>query len=148
MLINLHTLTKIKTKRKKRLGRGESSGKGKTAGKGAKGQKKREKIKLGFEGGQLPIYRRLPQIKGIGNKGSKSITITTAQLNKMDSGATIDKKNLTSLGLINKALRDFKIKIVFAGKLEKKLNLGLPASKKAKKLIEKAGGKIIDANPS
>jgi large subunit ribosomal protein L15 len=65
--MNLSDLPKIKTKKLRRVGRGESSGKGKTSGRGAKGQKQHGNVKIGFEGGQLPIYKRLPQRRGKGN---------------------------------------------------------------------------------
>jgi large subunit ribosomal protein L15 len=141
--MKLHELIKIKLKQKKRIGRGESSGKGKTAGCGAKGQKKREKIKTGFEGGQLPIYKRLPQKRGVGNAPkAESITITTDQLNTFPTGSTIDEKSLREAGVVSKNKRGIKIKVVAGGKLEKKLKVDFPTSKAARSQIEKAGGKV------
>ena len=90
--MNLNKLAKIKTRGKKRIGRGESSGKGKTSGRGAKGQKQHGKVKIGFEGGQLPIYKRLPQRRGKGNtRKNKIITFTTGQLNRLQEGSVVDR---------------------------------------------------------
>jgi len=147
--MDLHSLKKIKFKSKKRVGRGESSGKGKTSGRGASGQKKREKVKAGFEGGQLPIYLRLPQQRGIGNQPRiTAVTISTQQLNKLPEKSIVNEKSLREVGLINKSKKMIKIKIVATGKLQKALQLELPASKKAKELIIKAGGKVTNENPN
>lgn len=67
--MNLNYLPKIKSKPKKRIGRGQGSGKGKTAGRGLKGQKARNRTRLGFEGGQLKLIKRLPFVRGVGFKG-------------------------------------------------------------------------------
>ncbi|OGY21906.1 MAG: 50S ribosomal protein L15 [Candidatus Woykebacteria bacterium GWB1_45_5] len=145
--MQLHKLPKLKTRSKKRVGRGESSGKGKTSGRGAKGQKKRETVKAGFEGGQLPLYRRLPQRRGVGNQPKvRSLTITTAELNKLRGGSVVDEKNLRMAGLVPKSTRKIKIKVVANTKLEKDLKVALPVSKSAKKLILEAGGKVTDEN--
>lgn len=142
--MKLHELIKIKFKPKKRVGRGESSGKGKTAGRGSKGQKAREKVKAGFEGGQLPIYQRLPQRRGIGNVPMVgSATITTGQLNILPVAETVNKEGLRKAGLVSKSVKSIKIKVVAGGKLEKKLTVKLPTSKAAKVQIEKAGGKVV-----
>ncbi|MEX0622211.1 MAG: 50S ribosomal protein L15 [Candidatus Woykebacteria bacterium] len=147
--MNLHELTKIKTKKKLRVGRGESSGKGKTAGRGMKGQKKRGKVKIGFEGGQLPIYQRLPQKRGLGNiNNSTKITLTTKQLNQLPAGSTVNEKTLIETGFLPKNKARAKVRVVLKGKLEKKLILEIPVSKKAKAMIEKVGGKIIYENPA
>ena len=142
--MKLHELRKIKLGPKRRVGRGESSGKGKTAGRGASGQKKREKVKTGFEGGQLPIYKRLPQRRGIGNNPKvELITMTIGQLDILPAGSTVEEKSLRGAGFIAKSKRDIKIKIVSGGKLGKKLKVDLPTSKTAKEQIEKVGGKVI-----
>lgn len=145
--MKLQKLLKIKSKSKKRTGRGMGSGKGKTAARGMKGQKKRGKVKLGFEGGQLPLYQRLPQRRGIGNiQYIKKFTITTHQLNKLSSGSLVDADSLKEAGFVPTSVSNPKIKIVYLGKLEKKLKINLPASKKAISIIEKAGGKIVNEN--
>jgi large subunit ribosomal protein L15 len=139
--MDLNKLPKIKQKAKKRLGRGESSGKGKTSSRGAKGQKKRENVKVGFEGGQLPLQKRLPQKRGVGNRIKfPAIAITTAQLNKLLAKSIVDENTLRKEGLIPKSHR--KIKIIAGGKLEKVLKVTLPTTKSAKNIIEKAGGTI------
>ena len=123
------------------------SGKGKTAARGMKGQKKREKVKIGFEGGQLPLYQRLPQRRGIGNiQNIKKFTITTTQLNRLSSGSLVNANSLKEAGFVPTSVSNPKIKIVYSGKLEKKLKINLPASKKALSIIEKAGGKIVNEN--
>ncbi|HEX7456294.1 MAG TPA: 50S ribosomal protein L15 [Candidatus Nanoarchaeia archaeon] len=147
--MKLHELSKIKTKKAKRLGRGESSGKGGSAGRGVKGQKQREKVKAGFEGGQLPIYQRLPQRRGKGNtQKTKAVTVTTRQLNKLPANAVVDEKNLREIGLIPKAGGKVKVKVVARGGLEKKLKVNLSVSQKAARLIEKVGGKLLNENPA
>lgn len=143
--MKLNDLIKLKTKSKRRVGRGESSGSGKTAGRGAKGQNKRGKVAVGFEGGQLPLYKRLPQKRGIGNSPlTKTLTITTAALNRLKGVDRIDEKNLRQVGLLAKSTRAIKIKIVASEKLEQAFTVAVPTSKKAKSLIEKAGGRLLN----
>ncbi|SRR4030042_3206676 len=143
--MRLDKLLKHKTKKKMRIGRGESSGKGKTATRGAKGQKKRGKVKLGFEGGQLPIYQRLPHKRGLRNKPfTKSISIRTEQLNKLPPDTIIDLAVLKKAGFIDKSIKKIKAKIVLGGKVDKKLKIKIPITKKAKSLIEKVGGQILN----
>lgn len=147
--MNLNKLAKIKTRGKKRIGRGESSGKGKTSGRGAKGQKQHGKVKIGFEGGQLPIYKRLPQRRGKGNtRKNKIITFTTGQLNRLQDGSVVDRESLGKAGFLPKSNKKVGVRIVFGGKLEKKLKVAFSASKKAKSLIEKIGGRLVDENPA
>ena len=147
--MKLHNLIRTKIKSKKRIGRGESSGKGKTAGRGSKGQKSREKIKPGFEGGQLPIYQRLPQRRGVGNTPKKkTLTIKASRLNILPDETTVDEKSLREADFVPKSAKEIKIKIVAGGKLKKKLLVNLPTSKVAKAQIEKCGGKVIYENPA
>jgi large subunit ribosomal protein L15 len=119
MSISLKALSKIKTNSRIRVGRGIGSGKGKTSGRGVKGQKARtghHSVK-GFEGGQTPIYMRLPKKGFTGNKDRKNYQVINADKiftlldsNKIDSLATITKDDLAKLGLIdNKSL---KVKII------------------------------------
>lgn len=147
--MKLNDLTRTKIKLKKRIGRGESSGKGKTGGRGSKGQKSREKIKPGFEGGQLPIYQRLPQRRGVGNlQRKKNLTIKVNQLNTLPAGTTVDEKSLRDKDFVPKGIKEAKIKIVAGGKLSRKLLVNLPTSRGAKVQIEKSGGKVIYENPA
>src|SRR3989344_7808746 len=146
--MNLHELKKLKKKSKKRVGRGYSSGKGKTASRGAKGQKKRGKIKIGFEGGQVPLQKRLPQKRGLGNaKITKAITLTISQLNLLPPRSVVDMKALKEFGLIRGNLNKMRIKIVAKGKIDKPLNITLPTSEKAVSIIKKAGGSLLNEDP-
>ena len=129
-------------KKSKRIGRGESSGKGKTSGRGMKGQKARTSIKPEFDGGQLPIIKRLPFKRGVGNRlAKKSATITLSQLNKFDSSSKIDLEFLRKNGLLPKG-KTSGAKVVATGEITKPLTIALPVTKKAKELIEKVKGKV------
>lgn len=144
---NSMDLPKVKTRSKKRLGRGYGSGKGgHTASRGQKGQKSRSKLHLLFEGVKVKksLIRRLPLQRGKARNAArpKPITITTDQLNVFKSG---DKVNFESL--VKNSLVDIKdiskgVKILSGGKLEKKLSVEVPASASAGKIIEKAGGTL------
>ena len=141
--MNLSALGKIRLKRSaKRLGRGESSGKGKTSGRGMKGQKARYSIKPEFEGGQLPIIKRLPFQRGIGNKSlKKSITITLDQLNKLDAKSIVSLETLRKNKIISSS-QTYYVKIVATGKISKPLIVRIDITKRAKKMIEGAKGKV------
>ena len=124
-----------------RRGRGHGSGNGKTAGKGHKGQKARSGApRIGFEGGQMPLYRRIPK-RGFTNINSKEIVIVNIQTleNKFEEGDTISVKTLIESGIV-KNPRDG-VKILGKGKLTKKLNVRANAfSASAKEKIESVGG--------
>ena len=123
-----------------RRGRGHASGNGKTAGKGHKGQKARSGApRLGFEGGQMPLYRRLPK-RGFTNRNTKDIvSVNVAVLNKFEEGAVIDVNALLENRLISKAGDG--LKILGNGELTKKLTVKANAfSAAAKEKIEAAGG--------
>lgn len=127
----------------KRIGRGPASGQGKTAGKGHKGQKARSGYsrRFGFEGGQMPLQRRLPK-RGFTNIFAKEIvTVNVSDLEaKFEDGADVDVAALINAGLIKK-VKDG-VKILGSGDLTKKLNVKANAySKAAKEKIEAAGGK-------
>lgn len=146
--MNLSRLIKNKGIRRKgkRLGRGIGSGKGgHTVGRGTKGQKARRghKFSVGFEGGQVPLYKRLPQIGGFNNKRSKEIgIINLGVLNRFENGVKVTPSSLVDLGVFKKLPKDG-VKILAGGKLEKKLNLtGFLFSEKAKGKIEKSGSEI------
>ena len=126
----------------KRIGRGPASGQGKTAGKGHKGQKARagRGMNPGFEGGQMPLQRRLPK-RGFNNIFAKEIAIVNlAALEEMfENGAVIDTEALLSSGLVKKELDG--IKVLGHGELTKKFTVKANAfSKSAKEKIEAAGG--------
>jgi large subunit ribosomal protein L15 len=125
-----------------RVGRGHGSGNGKTAGKGHKGQKARSGSggKVGFEGGQMPLYRRLPK-RGFNNRNAKRIVAINVQnLDVFEDGAVVDIAALKSKGLISNP-RDG-VKILGEGELTKKLVVKVNFfSKSAAEKIESAGGK-------
>ena len=125
----------------KRIGRGHGSGQGKTAGKGHKGQKSRagRGFRPGFEGGQMPLQRRIPK-RGFNNIFAAPYTaINVAALNKFEDGAVVDAQALLDAGIVSKA--DNGVKILGNGKLEKKLTVKVAAySESAKAKIEAAGG--------
>ncbi len=123
-----------------RKGRGHGSGNGKTAGKGHKGQKARSGApRIGFEGGQMPLYRRLPK-RGFTNRNTKDIVaINVSALERFEDGATVDVNTLIEAGVIKKP-RDG-VKILGNGELTKKLNVKVDAySASAKEKIEAVGG--------
>ena len=125
----------------KRKGRGAGSGNGKTAGKGHKGQLARSGHKPAyFEGGQLPLVRRIPK-RGFNNIfGTKYATINVCDLNKFEDGAVVDAQAVLASGLVKKPLDG--IKVLGNGELTKKLTVKLTAySETAKSKIESAGGK-------
>jgi len=142
--MKLHELEYTEGSRKDsfRLGRGQGSGNGKTAGKGAKGQKARSGGlgKLGFEGGQTPLARRLPK-RGFTNFTRKEYAIVNLdQLNRFAEGTEVTPALLHDTGLV-KNLKDG-LKVLGEGELEKKLTVKANKfSKSAVALIEKAGGK-------
>lgn len=131
--------------RRKRLGNGESSGLGKTCGRGHKGQKSRSGggVRPGFEGGQMPLHRRLPK-KGFSNVQfrEKIAIVNVSQLNqKFEDGATVNEKTLREAGLVSG--RCDAIKILGQGDLERKLTVVTDAvSASARAKIEKAGGTV------
>ncbi len=123
-----------------RRGRGHGSGNGKTAGKGHKGQKARSGApRPGFEGGQMPLYRRIPK-RGFTNRNTKEIVaINVSDLERFENGATVDVEALIKAGVIKKA-RDG-VKILGNGELTKKLDVKVNAfSASAKEKIEALGG--------
>ena len=126
----------------KRIGRGHGSGNGKTAGKGHKGQKARagRGIRAGFEGGQMPLHRRIPK-RGFNNIfATPYVAINVAALNRFEDGAVVNTESLLEAGIIKKA--PYGVKILGNGKIEKKLTVQVAAfSESAKAKIEAAGGK-------
>jgi len=144
--MNLHTLKPRpgSKHRVKRLGSGESSGHGKTSGKGHKGQKARSggSIRLGFEGGQMPLIRRLPK-RGFNNAAFKTkyAIVNVGDLNCFDDGAAVDEKALRSAGLVRGIIDG--VKILGNGELTRKIAiLADKVSASAKEKIEKAGGSV------
>jgi large subunit ribosomal protein L15 len=150
MLMNLNEIRDNKNaiKDRKRIGRGIGSGTGKTSGKGHKGQKARSGVAVkGFEGGQMPIHRRLPK-RGFTN--INRVTFTEINLNKIeemistnkiDPKKAINSQYLLELGLIKKI--NSRVKILAKGIIKNKINIEVSAvSSKAKELIEQVGGSV------
>jgi len=148
--MQLNTLSlRIPKAKKKRLGRGIGSSKGKTSGRGHKGQKSRSGVAIkSFEGGQMPLYRRLPK-RGFNSINKKNliaiISLSRVQeIIKKKASFTKDKINLSNLQkfkLINKKYK--KLKLLGSGDLKEKLNIEVNGiSKSAKEKIEKAGGTV------
>jgi large subunit ribosomal protein L15 len=137
--------------RRKRLGQGESSGHGKTSGRGGKGQTARSgsSIRIGFEGGQMPLIRRIPK-RGFNNAefAVRYIPVNLEVLNKFDDGAKVDEAALRSLGLANGRLQ--RVKILGDGELTRKLTVHAHAfSASARAKIEELGGacQLIESKP-
>lgn len=128
---------------RKRVGRGTSSGFGKTAGRGQKGQLARSggKTRLGFEGGQMPLFRRMPK-RGFNNINRKEYAIINLDdLNQFRAGSEINARVLLEAGIIKKELSG--IKLLANGELKKKLTVKVNrVSKAAKEAVEAAGGTI------
>jgi large subunit ribosomal protein L15 len=137
---------------KKRVGRGHATGKGKTSGRGTKGQKAREQVRLSFEGGQLPIIKKLPMRRGIGNpSGQDTLVINLEDLKVLRRGQKVNVESLIEAGLISQSeAKRRKIKILGQGEIAIPLKLELPTSAEAAKKILAAGGKILEntSNPS
>lgn len=131
-------------KKRKRVGRGNSSGHGTTSGRGTKGQLSRSggKTRIGFEGGQMPLQRRLPHLKGFKNTRKKiNNVINVWQLENFKDGSVVDYDFLKKNGLIMK--KSNPVKILGNGKLTKKITVKASYfSRSAAAKIEKAGGKV------
>ncbi len=136
-------------KARKRIGRGEGSGTGGTAGRGDKGQKSRSGVSLrGFEGGQMPLYRRLPK-RGFNNPFRKAyVAVNLGGLQKaidegrLDASKPVNKETLRSLGMLKK-LGD-RVKLLAKGEIKSKLTVEVDgASKAARAAVEKVGGMVV-----
>ena len=128
----------------KRKGRGIGSGLGKTCGLGHKGQKSRSggKVQIGFEGGQMPLQRRLPKFGFRSAKSLRRQQITTYELNSI-KGDIVTLKTLRDVGLIRTTTKY--VKVILSGKLSRPVTLhGIPATCGATKMIEGLGGKILE----
>ena len=142
--MKIHELTPALDSNKavKRVGRGHGSGNGKTAGKGHKGQNARSGggVRIGFEGGQMPLARRIPK-RGFNNIfATKYATVNVSDLNKFKDGTEVDTELLIASGLIKKAYDG--VKILGNGELTSQLTVkAAKFSASAKEKIEKAGGK-------
>jgi len=129
-------------KKSYRKGRGAGSGNGKTAGKGHKGQNARSGggVRPGFEGGQMPLQRRIPKRGFVNIYATKYVTVNVEELNRFEDGAVVTAQSIIEAGLLSKTLDG--VKILGRGELTKKLTVNAAAfSESAKAKIEAAGGK-------
>jgi large subunit ribosomal protein L15 len=151
--LNLSNLKPAQARKdRKRIGRGLGSGKGRYSGRGIKGQKSRSgshKMRAGFEGGQMPIYMRLPKQRGstskdampIGPFRTSTVPVNVSQLDRFDDGAEVTLEALVEAGVIKNTKTD--VKILGNGELKKKLTVSAHAfSKSAREKIEGAGGTV------
>ncbi|OGI07001.1 MAG: 50S ribosomal protein L15 [Candidatus Margulisbacteria bacterium GWF2_35_9] len=135
------------TQKRKRVGRGEGSGLGKTSGRGSKGANSRSGsgTRLGFEGGQMPLYRKLPKLRGFKALEAKDYEVVTLAKIEKCAKDVVDINVLKKLGLLKKSVK--KIKVLASGELTKSVKVKANYfSKNAVELIEKAGGKteVVD----
>ena len=142
--MKLHELNNFEAKDRKRIGRGPGSGNGKTAGKGHKGQNARSGggVRPGFEGGQLPLYRRLSK-RGFNNYNFRTVyaTVNVSDLERFDEGTVVTVELLKKVGLVTKELDG--VKVLGNGNLSKKLTVKANKfSETAKEKIENVGGTI------
>lgn len=129
---------------KKRLGRGIGSGLGKTGGRGHKGQKSRSggKVRVGFEGGQMPMQRRLPKFGFTSRKSLVSTEVNLFEIAKIE-GDVVDVNALQAAGLVKKNIQF--VKVVKSGEVSRAVTVkGLKVTKGAREAIEAAGGKVED----
>src|SRR6266516_619870 len=149
--LNLSTLKPAQARKdRKRVGRGLGSGKGRYSGRGIKGQKSRSgshKMRAGFEGGQMPIYMRLPKQRGsyskdampVGPHRTSTVPVNVSQLERFDTGAEVTVESLVEAGIIKNSRTD--VKILGMGELTKKLTVTAHRfSATAREKIEQAGG--------
>lgn len=138
--MKFNDLTITKNKKTSRVGRGIAAGQGKTAGRGTKGQGARKSggVRPGFEGGQMPLYMRIPKLRGFTSKKVAPVNIYTAQLNKLTK-STVDNQVLFDLGLIESP--NVRVKLIGNEAVSQKLTVKLQAaSKSASEAVKKAGG--------
>lgn len=144
--MQLNNLTKITAKSKRRLGQGHGSGRVKTSGRGTKGQNARSSRPLSFEGGALPLIKRLPFRRGKGkNKAykKKPIIINIKALNLLKKTSVVDLKSLVSNNIVEETEANiYGVKILGDGELKIALTVKLPTSKSAAEKIKKAGGRV------
>jgi large subunit ribosomal protein L15 len=147
----LSNMTKLVERKSKRVGRGHGSGKVKTSGRGTKGQNSRGTMKLSFEGGQLPLIKRLPLLRGKGKNLSmdarfdpKSEILNVLKLNDLPAKSEVDLELLKKSQLIDKGTKS--VKVIGTGVVKVALSVQLPCSAGAKSCIEKAGGTVLTGN--
>lgn len=143
--MQLHSLTRIVEKGKRRLGQGHGSGRVKTSGRGTKGQNARSKRPLQFEGGALPLTKRLPFLRGKDRNKSlkqKPFVIKLSDLNKLPKNTEVTVESLLKHNIIAKEIEKRGVKLLAMGEIENAYIVKVPTSKSARAKIEKAGGKL------
>lgn len=144
--MNLTNLPSIVIRKKKRLGQGHGSGKMKTAGRGTKGQNARHNSELSFEGGALPLIKRVPFLRGKGRNFSfqnKPVIIAIKQLQVFSADDVVDIQALVKQGLVKENnAKKYGVKILGDGEMKTAVTIKVPISQKAKEKIEKAGGRV------
>lgn len=144
--MNLQSLPKVVEGKKRRLGQGHGSGRSKTAGRGTKGQKARNSVPIYFEGGALPLIKRLPFRRGKGKNKvfrKKPVVINLKILNLFPKDSVVDVKALVKKGIVNESdAKTYGVKILGDGEIGVPLTVSIDISKHAAEKIQKAGGKI------
>jgi len=141
--MNLSQLPSLVRRPKKRIGRGHGSGKVKTSGRGQKGQKARRNIPSGFEGGQSPLIKRLPFLRGKSRNQSrkpKVFPVAVGKLNTLPKGTIVSLETLKKYRIISKDISS--VKLLGGGELTVALTVKVPCSSSAKEVIIKAGGTV------
>ncbi len=145
--MSLNELAKIKKSQKRRIGRGPGTGRGKTSGRGTKGQKARGQVAIThphFEGGQRPLFKRLPYRRGKGNRkiSKKPIVVNLEALNILPTGSTVDLPTLIKFKIVKaEDAKTYGVKILGGGNLTKPLKINLPMSRSAAEKINKSKNK-------
>lgn len=149
--MSLKQQSKLKTKSAKRIGRGPGSGRGKTSGRGTKGQNARGRLSIGhshYEGGQRPLFKRLPYRRGKGNSkiSKKPIIVNVKAINLINKSETVNLQTLIKYKIVEEvSAKVYGVKILGDGEVQNPYTIiDLSVSKSAAQKIEKAGGKIIN----
>ncbi|MBI3342691.1 50S ribosomal protein L15 [Candidatus Gottesmanbacteria bacterium] len=141
--MKLHELPTIISRSKKRLGRGHGSGKVKTSGRGTKGQKARSSMPIGFEGGQSPLFKRLPLLRGKGRNQSakpKAFPVAVTKLADLPKGTVVTLETLKKYRMISEDVS--RVKVLGGNKLSVALTVKVACSKSARKSVIAAGGLV------
>lgn len=148
--MNLANLEKLTTKKKRRLGQGHGSGRVKTSGRGTKGQKARGDVPLDFEGGGLPLIKRMPFLRGKDRnhpRNPRPVVISSGMLNRLPKDTTVNLENLAKYKLVDlKEAKLLGVKLLADGDVQVPLSIMVPVSKAAEEKIKQAGGKVLKIN--
>lgn len=143
--MELSNLPSTNKKNMRRLGQGHGSGRGKTSGRGTKGQKARNKVPTFFEGGALPLTKRLPFLRGRGrNKIRKShpLELNIVNLSRLSSNAIVDVETLVAQGIVGSEAISIGVKLIGSTKVDSKFDVKIPVSAGARKSILASGGTV------